>query len=91
MFRGVVSALRRPWLRAKMVRYQKRAETAYAAMYDARPPAAKDCYDDARLYFARAIDLAKQANLTEDVLRLTSRRNQITEIYNRQFRSVGYN
>jgi hypothetical protein len=73
-----------------MARLQQRAEAAYAAMYDARPPAAKDCYDDARLYFTQAIDMATQANLADDVTRLTSRRNQITEIYNRQFRWAGY-
>ena len=58
-------------------------------MYDTRPPGAKDCYDDARLNFTQAIDIAKRANLADEVARLTSRRSQITEVYNRQFRWVG--
>jgi hypothetical protein len=91
MIRGIVSALLRPWLRAKMARYQQQAETAYAAMYDVRPPAGKDCYEDARLYITRAIEMAERANLAADVARLRSRRNQITEVYNRQFRRVGQN
>jgi hypothetical protein len=73
-----------------IARYEKRAEAAYEAMYDARPPAAKDCYEDARLCLTRAIDMARQANLTDDVARLTARRKEITEVYNRQFRWVGY-
>jgi hypothetical protein len=77
-------------MRAKMARYEEHAEAAYDAMYDARPPAAKDHYEDARAYLTKAIAMAQGANLTEDVARLTARRRQITEIYNRQFRSVGY-
>ncbi|HWS10601.1 MAG TPA: hypothetical protein VN362_22380 [Xanthobacteraceae bacterium] len=73
-----------------MARYEEHAEAAYDAMYDARPPAAKDHYEDARAYLTKAIAMAQGANLTEDVARLTARRRQITEIYNRQFRSVGY-
>lgn len=69
---------------------EEHAEAAYDGMYDARPPAAKDHYEDARAYLTKAIAMAQGANLTEDVARLTARRRQITEIYNRQFRSVGY-
>jgi hypothetical protein len=86
----IVWVLLRRRMRAKMARYEEHAEAAYDAMYDARPPAAKDHYEDARAYLTKAIAMAQGANLTEDVARLTARRRQITEIYNRQFRSVGY-
>lgn len=86
----IVWVLLRRRMRAKMARYEQHAEAAYDAMYDARPPAAKDHYEDARAYLTKAIAMAQGANLTEDVARLTARRRQITEIYNRQFRSVGY-
>lgn len=88
--RPIVWVLLRRRMRAKMARYEQHAEAAYDAMYDARPPAAKDHYEDARAYLTKAIAMAQGANLTEDVARLTARRRQITEIYNRQFRSVGY-
>ena len=52
-----------------MTRYEQHAEAAYAAMYDARPPAAKDCYEDARSYLTKAIEMAKGANLPDDVAR----------------------
>ena len=43
-----------------------------------------------RAYLTKAIAMAQAANLPDDVARLTARRKQIAEIYNRQFRSVGY-
>jgi hypothetical protein len=86
----IVWVLLRRRMRAKMTRYEQHAEAAYDAMYDARPPAAKDCYEDARLYLTKAIAMASGANLPDDVARLTARRKEITEIYNRQFRGVGY-
>ncbi len=86
----IVWVLLRRRLRAKMAQYEERAETAYGAMYDARPSAAKDCYDDARLLLGRAINAAERANLPGNVKRLSARRKEITEIYNRQFRGVGY-
>jgi hypothetical protein len=87
---SIVWVLLRRRMRAKMTRFEQHAEAAYSAMYDARPPGAKDCYEDARLYFSRAIEMARGANLADDVARLTARRKEITEIYNRQFRWVGY-
>ena len=81
----IVWVLLRRRMRAKMTRFEEQAEAAYAAMYDARPPAAKD-----HAYLTKAIAMAKGANLTEDAARLMARRKQIIEIYNRQFRSVGY-
>jgi len=90
MIRKIVALILRPWLRAKMARCERRAEAAYAAMYDARPPAAKDCYDDARRYFTQAIEFAGRADLADEVTRLTSRRSHIAEVYIRQFRWVGY-
>jgi hypothetical protein len=86
----IVWVLLRRRMRAKMTRFEEHAEAAYAAMYDARPPATKDHYEDARAYLTKAIAMAKGANLTEDAARLMARRKQIIEIYNRQFRSVGY-
>jgi hypothetical protein len=86
----IVWVLLRRRMRAKMARYEQSAEAAYDAMYDARSSAAKDCYEDARLYLSKAIAMASGANLPDDVVRLTARRKEITEIYNRQFRGVGY-
>jgi hypothetical protein len=70
-------------------RNEKLAEVAYAAMYEARPTAAKDCYDDARSHFAKAIDLAKRAGLDAEVARLTARLDHIVSVYNSQFRGIG--
>jgi hypothetical protein len=67
---------------------ERQAEAAYDAMYDARPSSAKDCYDDARGFLAKAIDLAKQAGLDHEVTRLTARADHIAKVYNSQFRYV---
>jgi len=68
---------------------ERSAEAAYAAMYDARPLGVKDCYDDARLYFSRAIEAARSAGLTAEASRLTQRLEHIEAVYNGQFRGVG--
>ena len=68
---------------------ERMAEAAYAAMYDARPHGVKDCYDDARLYFSRAIEAARRSGLADDVMRLTRRLENIEVVYNGQFRGVG--
>jgi hypothetical protein len=86
----IIWVLLRRRMRAKMTRYEEHAEAAYDAMYDARAPAAKVCYEDARAYLTKAIAMAQAANLPDDVARLTARRKEIAEVYNRQFRSVGY-
>jgi hypothetical protein len=86
----IIWVLLRRRMRAKMMRYEEHAEAAYEAMYDARAPMAKVCYEDARAYLTKAIAMAQAANLPDDVARLTARRKQIAEVYNRQFRSVGY-
>ena len=41
--------------------FERAAEAAYAAMYEAKPYSVKDCYDDAQLYFSHAIAAAKRA------------------------------
>jgi hypothetical protein len=70
-------------------RYEKLAEAAYAAMYETRPAAAKDCFDDARGHFAKAIDLAKRAGLDAKAARLTARLKHVVSVYNSQFRGIG--
>jgi hypothetical protein len=90
MIRQIMAILSRPRLRAEMARCEQRAEAAYDAMYDARPPAARDFYDDARRHLSEAIEIAKRAGLAEDVARLTTRRDHITDVYDHQFRGVGY-
>ena len=67
---------------------ERLAEAAYDAMYDARPSAAKDFFDDARGFLAKAIDLARRAGLTEEAARLTARCDHIVGVYNSQFRGV---
>lgn len=69
-------------------RNEKLAEAAYEAMYEARSYAAKDCFDDARSYFTRAIETAKRAELDEEVARLTARLDHIVSVYNSQFRGI---
>ncbi len=68
--------------------YEKLAETAYEAMYEARPYAAKDCFDDARGYFTKAIEVAKRAGLGNEVARLTTRLDHIVNVFNSQFRGI---
>ncbi len=74
---------------AEMVRLEALAEAAYEAMYDARPWNVKDCYDDAMLYLGQAITEADRVGSAADVERLTRRREDISNVYNHQFRGVG--
>lgn len=74
---------------AEIASNERLAEAAYAAMYEARPTAAKDCFDDARGYFAKAIDLAKRAGLDAEGARLGARLAHIVSVYDSQFRGIG--
>jgi len=69
-------------------RDEKLAEAAYEAVYEAMPYAVKDCFDDARSYFTRSIEMAKHAELIDEVARLTARLDHIVSVYNSQFRIV---
>ena len=69
--------------------FERAAEAAYAAMYDAKPYSVKDCYDDAQLYFSHAIAAAKLAGLAEEVERLTRRAEDVRKVYNSRLRGVG--
>jgi hypothetical protein len=73
---------------AEMNNNERLAEAAYDAMYEARPSAAKDLFDDACGLFAKAIDLAKRAGLADEAARLTARCDQIVSVYNSQFRHI---
>ncbi|HEX4199785.1 MAG TPA: hypothetical protein VHZ26_20295 [Caulobacteraceae bacterium] len=75
--------------RRRIAKSEQSAEAAYAAMYDARPYSVKDCYDDARAGFRRAIAVAKQTGQAGEAERLTRRLDQIQKVYNSQFRDVG--
>lgn len=70
----------------EMKNYEKFAEAAYDAMYEANSYTVKDCFDDARGYFTKAIDIAKRAGLDDEVARLVARRDHIVSVYNTQFR-----
>ena len=72
----------------EMRNYEKLAEAAYDAMYEASPRSAKDCCDDARGFLAEAIDLAKRAGLADEAARLTARCDHIVSVYNSQFRGI---
>lgn len=74
----------------ELKKYEQLGETAYENMYEARPYLVKDCYDDARSCFSKAIDAAKRAGLENEITRLTLRRDHIIKVYNHQFRGVGY-
>ena len=69
--------------------FERAAEAAYAAMYEAKPYSVKDCYDDAQLYFSHAIAAAKLAGLADEAERLKSRVEHIRNVYHNQFRGVG--
>ena len=72
----------------EMKNYEKFAEAAYGAMYEANSYTVKDCFDDARGYFTKAIDIAKRAGLDDEVARLVARRDHIVSVYNTQFRGI---
>jgi hypothetical protein len=72
-----------------MARLEALAEAAYDAMYEAKLVGAKDRYEEARLNFDCAIDAARRARLPQEAARLTRRRNQVSRIYNSQFRYSG--
>jgi hypothetical protein len=57
-------------------------------MYDASPSSAKDCFDDARGFLDKAIDVAKRAGLEDEMTRLIARRDHIVNVYNSQFRGI---
>ena len=53
-----------------VVEFERLAEAAYEAMYDAKPHNVKYHRDDALLHLAHAIEAAKAAGLTDEVKRL---------------------
>ena len=73
----------------EMADYEARAEAAYAAMYDVAPHNVKDCYEDACLHLAQAIQIAAGLGLTDEVARLKKRGEHVDAVYNHQFRYVG--
>jgi hypothetical protein len=70
--------------RAGLDEWERRAEEAYAEMYEARR--AKEPYEDACFAFARAIEAAQRLGLDEEVARLNRRVEHIRAVYNNQFR-----
>lgn len=72
--------------RELVAEYHSKAEAAYSAMYDAPSWDEKDLKDDALFYLARAIEVAEQLGLAEDVERLKARVANIMGVYNSQFR-----
>jgi hypothetical protein len=72
--------------RAQLDQWERRAEEAYAEMYEARR--AKEPYEDACFAFARAIEAAQRLGLDEEVARLHRRVAHISAVYNSQFRGL---
>jgi hypothetical protein len=68
---------------------ERMAEASYSAMHEARAHSVKDHYDEAQLYFSRAIEAAQRARLSDEVVRLRLRRQHVENVYNSQFRGVG--
>jgi hypothetical protein len=66
--------------------YERKAETAYSAMYEAESWNQKDLKDDALFYLARAIEVADELGLADDAERLKARVDNIMGVYNSQFR-----
>jgi hypothetical protein len=75
---------RDPSDRAQLDEWERRAEEAYAEMYEARR--AKEPYEDACFAFARAIEAAQRLGLDDEVARLNRRVEHIRAVYNGQFR-----
>jgi hypothetical protein len=75
--------------RVDMVRLEALAEAAYDAMYEARLHGARECYEQARLQFDRAMEAAHRAGLHEEAARLKRRRDHVGRVYNNQFRYSG--
>jgi hypothetical protein len=73
---------------SEMERNEKLAEAAYDAMYEASLASAKDCFDDARGYFAKAIGIAMRAGLADEAERLIARRDHVVSVYDSQFRRI---
>jgi hypothetical protein len=73
---------------AALKKYERLGEAAYDAMSEARSFTAKDCFDDARGYFIKAIDAARRAGLDDEVARLSLRLDHIVSVYNSQFRGI---
>jgi hypothetical protein len=72
-----------------MKEFEARAEAAYTAMYDARSYEEKDLKDDACFYLARAAEIADALGLSEEAARLRVRSDNISGVYNSQFRYIG--
>jgi hypothetical protein len=70
--------------------FEELAEASYEAMYEARPPMTKECFEASRRYFQLAIDKAGKENDLARVDRLKRRLAEVISIYDRQFRYVGY-
>jgi chromosome segregation ATPase len=70
--------------RADLDDWERRAEQAYAEMYEARR--AKEPYEDACFAFARAIEEAQRLGLNDQVGRLERRLEHVRAVYNSQFR-----
>lgn len=75
-----------PPTRELMLEYEQKAETAYAAMYEAESWNQKDLKDDASFYLARALEVAQALGLAKDADRLRARGENILGVWNSQFR-----
>jgi hypothetical protein len=72
--------------RADIAYFEARAEEAYDAMYEVVSYGAKDCRDDALIALSRAIAVAEELGLPDEVERLRQRRAHIDAVYQSQFR-----
>jgi len=77
-------------VRKEIARREALAEAAYDEMYDASRHRVKECYEDAMGYLMEAIALAEKARLSRTAARLRARKEHIRNVYNDQFRYVGY-
>ena len=73
----------------KWAELERKGEDAYAAMYDARPYAVKEFYEEARSHFRLAIEAARLGRFPDEMARLERRLAHITAVYDSQFRGVG--
>ncbi len=69
-----------------MLEYERKAEAAYSAMYEAETSDQKDLKDDASFYLARALEIAQRLGLEREADRLRSRHGNIVGVWSSQFR-----
>ncbi|MGH6872741.1 MAG: hypothetical protein ACREHE_14665 [Rhizomicrobium sp.] len=73
----------------ELARCEALAEKAWSQMYEAAPHNVKDYYEDASLYIAQALQIARKLGLKDESVRLAARGAHYDAVFNSQFRYAG--